>query len=204
MTVSSNESQRLDLKIVQGKTFQRIVRWEQEPLISKPITGISKAAPARVTAVAHGLTDGWRVAVVSAGGMRQINAANYPPKESEFRRCSIVDVDKVDVVDVNSAEFAAYTSGGFLVFYTPASLAGCTALLVVRDQAGGTELVRFTDTDGIELDDTEKTIKFTFEADDSADYTWTEGVYELEIRDGNGFVTGLYHGSVTITPEVAT
>lgn len=204
MPVASNESQRLDLKIVQGKTFRRVIRWEIEPLVSKPITGITKAAPAKVTAVAHDMPDGWRAAVASAGGMRQINAGNYPPKDPDFHRCTIVDVDHVSMDDVNSADFSDYTGGGFLVYYTPASLAACTALLVIRDKPGGTEYVRLTDADGVVLDDTTKTIEITLEADDTEAYTFTRGVWELEIRDASDVVTGLFHGSVSVVAEVAT
>lgn len=204
MPVASNESERLDLKIVKGKTLRRVIRWEIEPLVAKAITGIAKGTPARVTATAHGAPDGWRVAVVGAGGMRQINAESFPPKERDFHRSTVVDANTITLDDVSSAEFTAYTSGGTLVYYTPASLAGCTALLVVRDKPGGDELVRFTDADGIELDDTNKTITITFEADASTDYDWTRGVHEFEIRDTDGVVTGLYHGTVTISQEIAT
>ena len=68
-----------DLCIPQRETFTRILRWSLLPYIYKAITGITATAPAVVTAVGHGLPDGWRVAVVSAGGMRQINAGHNPP-----------------------------------------------------------------------------------------------------------------------------
>lgn len=195
----------LDLEIRQGKTFQRVVRWEKEPFIHKAITAIAKTAPARLTVTSHGLTDGWRVAPVSVLGMKQINAPD-PQKlrDADFHRATVIDANTIDLNTVNAAGFSTYTSGGYLQFYTPASLASCTARLVIKDRVGGTVLVTLTDADGIDLDDTNKAITFTFEAVDSADYDWTSGVYELEIEDASGVVTGLYFGSVTVTPEVAT
>jgi hypothetical protein len=197
--------ERLNLKIVQGKTFQRVVRWEKEPFLFKAITAISKTAPARLTVTGHGLTDGWRVAPVSVLGMRQINAPD-PQKlrDADFHRATVIDANTVDLNTVNAAGFSTYTSGGYLQFYTPASLDGCTARLVIKNRVGGTVLVTLTHADGITLNDTAKTIAFVFEAEDSADYTWTTGVYELEIEDASGVVTGLFFGTVTVTPEVAT
>ncbi len=196
--------ERLPINIIQGKTFERVVRWETEPFIYVPIASIARSAPARiVTDIAHGLQDGWRVAVVSAGGMREINAESNPPKERDYTRCTVIDPETVDLNKINAAEFSAYTSGGYLQFYTPMSLAGCTARLVIKDRVGGTELVRLTESDGITLNDDTKTIKYRFEAEDSADYAWRSGVYELEIENADG-VTGLHCGPVTVTREVAT
>jgi hypothetical protein len=196
---------RLDLEFVQGKTFTKVIRWETEPFIYKAISSISKAGPARiVTMVDHTVPDGWRVAVVSAGGMRQINAANNPPKERDFKRATAINATTVDLNTVNSSEYSTYTSGGYLQFYTPASLAGCTARLVVKNRVGGTVLLTLTHLSGITLNDADKTITVTFTAAASAAYTWTRGVYELEIEDADGVVTGLYYGSIHVTPEVAT
>ena len=49
-----------DLVFKKGETFSRIVRWEADTFAYKAITGITKAAPAVVTAVGHGVPDGWR------------------------------------------------------------------------------------------------------------------------------------------------
>ena len=54
-----------DLVIKQGKTFSKVLRWEAPPIIYKPITAITNAAPVRITSANHGIIDGWRVAIVS-------------------------------------------------------------------------------------------------------------------------------------------
>lgn len=194
--------QRLNLTILQGKTFLRVVRWEKEPFVYVPITGIARTAPARITAVAHGLTNAWRVAVVSVGGMTEINAQDSPPAETDFVRVTVVDVDTVDLNTVNAAEFTPYTSGGYLQFYTPANLSGCTARMKIRNRVGGTVLASYTTGAGLTLDNTLKTITVQIEAVETATFGWTRGVYDLEIEDGTGVVTGLLYGQVIVLKEV--
>lgn len=146
MTTVSN------LKLAQGKTFKRVIRWEKEPFIYKPISAITKDAPARVTATAHGLPDGWRAAVVSVLGMRQINAANNPPKANEFRRVTVVDANTVEFNSVNACEYGTYASGGKLQFYTPADLTGCVARMTIRDVEGGAALIELTSSAAAGID----------------------------------------------------
>ena len=196
--------QKLDLNILQGKTFSRVIRWEKEPFIYVPIQAIARTAPARITAAAHSIPDGWRVAVVSAGGMRQINAQHNPPKAREFVRCTVVDPNTVDLNEINAAGFSPYTSGGYLQHYTPASLAGATARMTIRNRVGGTELLALTSPVGIAIDDATKTITPQISAAATAALTWRAGVYDLEIEDAAGVVTGLFYGAVTVTPEVTT
>jgi hypothetical protein len=195
-----------NLSLVQGKTYRRVFRWGTKPFIYAAITAITKDAPARVTAAAHGMPDGWRSAIVSVLGMRQINAINSPPKASDFHRATVIDADTVDFNDINACEFSTYTSGGKLQFYTPVSLAGCEARLTIRDHVGGTALIELTSTPaaGIALDDTAKTITVTITAAQTAAFTWTAGVFDLEVEDADGNVTLIAQGAVTVDSEVTT
>lgn len=198
---------RKNFVIDQGKTFQQVIRWESEPFVYAAIASISRTAPVSIeTQDAHGLVDGWRVAVVSAQGMRQINAENSPPIDSDFHRATIVDETTVELNDINAADFSVHTANtGYLQFYSPKSLAGCTARMTIRDRTGGAELMSLTTENGrITLDDTEKTITLRIEADDTAAISWLHGVYDLEIEDSDGFVTGLYQGAVTVNREETT
>lgn len=194
----------LDLTIYQGKTFSRVIRWEKEPFVYVPIQAIARVAPARVTAAAHGIPDGWRVAVVSAGGMRQINAAHNPPKPREFTRAAVVDPNTVDLNEINAAGFSPYTSGGYLQFYTPADLTGATARMQIKSRVGGDVLLSLTSGAGITVDNASKTITLEISAADTAAITWRTGVYDLEVQDADGTVTGLFFGSVNVTREVTT
>lgn len=194
-----------DLVIRQGSTFSRVVRWETPLFVYKAITGITQAGPAVVTAVGHGVPNGWRVAIVSAGGMRQINAKHNPPYDSEFHKATVTSGDTLELNDVNSAGYSVYTSGGYVQYYAPASLAGYTARMTVKDRVGGTELLSLTTANSrIALDDTAKTITLTVDAIDTAAITWTEGVYDLEMVDGSGVVTSILSGTVTVEQEVTT
>lgn len=193
------------LTIVQGNTFVQVVRWESPSLTVKAITGITRATPAVVTAVGHGAPDGWRAAVVSAGGMSQINARGYPPQGSEFDTVSVLSADTLSFINVNSVGYDAYTSGGSLVYYTPESLSGYTARMTIKDYVGGTALATLTTaSSNITLDNTAKAITITISAVDTAAYTWRAGVYDLEVVSGGGVVTTLMRGPVTVTQEVTT
>jgi len=195
-----------DFTIVKGKTFSRVLRWESQPLIYKVITAITKAAPAVVTATGHGAPDGWRVAVVSVQGMREINAKvpgkGQPPVASEFHKAKVLTANTIELNDVNSLEFSVYTSGGALLYFTPVSLAGATARLQIRATETATAiLLDLVSPTNIVVDDTAKTITITITATVTAAFTFLTGVYELEITIG-GVVTQLLKGTVTVQEEV--
>jgi len=193
-----------DIVITQGKTYMHEVRWQTTPIVYKPITGITRAAPCVVTAAAHGVPDGWPVAIVSASGMTQINART-PPKDHEYKTATVLTTNTIELNDVNSAAYTAYTSGGYVQYYTPHELAGYTALLVVKTKVGGTELLRLTSaTSAIVIDDAKKCITVRIDAVITAAWTWTRGVYELELHSSSEEVTAILHGTISVTAEIAT
>jgi len=133
---------RNDIKIVKGKTFRDVIRWESAPVIYKAITGIAKTAPARITAVAHGIPDGWRAAVTNAGGMTEINASANSLRDSDYKQVTVVDVDTVDLNAVNAAGFHAYTSGGYIQYNTPVDLTGFTARQAIKARVAAPVLLQ--------------------------------------------------------------
>jgi len=192
-----------DFVIEQGKTFQQVLRWEAPPIIYKPITGATQAAPVRITAPAHGIPPGWRVAVVSVKGMTALNAESNPPKDKDFKPATVVDVDHVELNGVNASDYKAYVSGGYLQFNTPVPLAGYTARMSIKDKVGGTELLSLDTTNGfIVVSDTDKTIRLEIDAVTTAGMTWAKGVYDLEMISPDGIVVALLAGSVTVSKEV--
>lgn len=202
-------AQLLDLVIVQGSTFSRTIRWESSVLAWKAVTAIGQVAPALVTAVGHAVPDGWKAAVTNAGGMIDINAQHTPPWDSEFRPATYVGVDQVSFNDVSAAGFDAYTSGGYLVYYVPVSLATMTARMKIKDQLGGTVLESLVTPvvsgTGFTIDDTAKTITLTISDTDTAAFTWLNGVYDLEMVDSSdSSVVAILSGNVTVTDEVTT
>lgn len=181
-----------------GETFHPTIRWGTGVYTSKAITGITQATPAVITAVAHGLPNGWPCAVVGALGMVQINATRYPPQGNDWKAGTVLGVDSVQLNGVSSAGMTAYTSGGSLVYDTPASLAGITATMTIYDNPGhtGTPLVTLTSTAGITIDNVLMTITPLLQ---TAGLTWTTGYYRLDVTDGGGVVTELLRGTITLT-----
>ena len=194
-----------DFVILQGKTFGQLLRWEAPPIIYKPITAITQTAPVGITSTAHGIPNGWRVAVVSVKGMVQINAPSSPPKDKDFRQATVVDANTVQLNEVNAAEFKAYISGGYLQFNTPVDLAGFTARMSIKDKIGGTELLRLDTTNNrIVIDNAAETISLTIEAATTEDITFKKGIYDLEMVSASGVVTALLTGAISVTREVTT
>lgn len=187
-----------DYNIFAGATWNPVFRYASSTLVSKAITGITKAAPMVVTAVGHSLPDGWPAAVVSAGGMTQANATRYPPQGLDWKAGTVLTTDTVAFNKVNSSDYTAYTSGGFLVYYTPADLSTVTAcVLNIYDnpEHTGTPLATLSIGSGIALDNVAKTITGTLA---TAALTWTTGYYELLVTLATGRIVQLLKGTITI------
>ena len=196
-----------DIVITKGDTFAMTLRWEVLPLLYRPITAITKAAPARITATAHGLPDGWRGAFISIGGMRELRSKNTPPRATDHHKLTVIDANTIDVNDVDSTLYTTFTSGGYIQAYTPKSLASYTARMMIRPTVADTDtpLVSLTaPSGGIVVDDTAKTITVTIAATATAAYTFTTGVWDIEMVSGDAtpVVTKLLSGNVTVIGEV--
>lgn len=209
----------LNLVIVQGKTFSLVTRWETDPMVYKPITGISLAAGApRLSVPAHGMPNGWRGAATRVQGMKQINARHSPPRGDDYHTGLVVDADTIELnavapYDAAGNEWPAYTAGGFWQYRTPVDLNGFTGRMKIKDRVGGTILASSEGGDGpavniinIAVDNVAKTITITMDADDTAAIDWTKGVYDLEMVSGAtpAVVTAILTGKVSVTPEVTT
>lgn len=195
-----------NLPIIQGATFSQTVRWETLPFMFAAISAISNTAPVRITTTgAHGILDGWRVAVVDAEGLTELNAANNPPKTSDFHQATVVDTTHIEFNPISAAGFEAYTSDGYLQWYTPHDLTGYTARMAIKNKVGGTVLLSLTtENDGIVINASAKTITLEITATATAALTWTSGTYDLELISPTGVVTSLMTGSVSVTKEVTT
>lgn len=171
------------------------------------ISGITKTAPAVITATGHGVPDGWQVAVVSVVGMRQINAENSPPRGKDFVRATATDVNTVTLNAVNSADYSTYTSGGYLQFQKPMDLTGFIARMSIKDAYGGTVLASSSAADAplnvitMAVNTTLHTVTATIAAA-STNFSWSTGVFEVELESSGGVVTSLYSGTVEVTKEV--
>lgn len=181
-----------------GETFHPTMRWGTGVYTAKNISAITQATPVVVTATGHGLPNGWPCAVVGAQGMVQMNATRYPPQGNDWKAGTVLSVDTIQLNGVSSALMSAYTSGGALVYDTPAALAGVTATLSIYDNPGhtGTPLVTLVSPTDITIDLTAMTITPLLQ---TAGLTWTTGYYRLDVADSGGVVTELLRGTITIT-----
>lgn len=199
-----------DFVLQKGKTFSRVLRWETGPIVYKAITGITKAAPAVVTAVGHGAPDGWRVAIVSIPrtSMYEINAKNAPPQDLDYHDAKVLTSSTIELNDVNSSEFHTWSSGGYVQYNTPQDLTGYTARMQIRDTTESTTILLSLNTNPpgpdsrITLDNTAKTISLVIDAVTTAALTFSAGVYDLELVSAGGIVTQLLKGAITVEEEV--
>lgn len=198
----------LKLDIQQGKTFQQTIRIETADITYKPITAITNTAPVKITAIGHGLKNGWRAAVVSVKGMTQINAAKTPPDESDYHLVTVVDADNVEFNSINAADYSTYTGGGYLQYNTPLDLTGYTVRMQIRDKIGGTVLAS-TETGDAPLntikatvDAAENKILIEIAATDTAAFTWTKGVYDVELVSPTGVVISPLSGEAVVKKEI--
>jgi len=197
---------KLNLVIKQGSTFSLPLRWETPEIVFVPIGSISQDAPATVvTTEPHNMPDGWRAAFVSCDGMEQVNA-HTPVRDSDFRPMRVVTPTTLSVPALDTADYDAYTGGGFLQYYLPQPLAGYNARMSIRDRIRGSELIGLSVANGrILIDDVLKTITLLINATDTAAFSWLRGVYDLELVYGvapTEVVTRLLNGSVTVSREV--
>ena len=192
-----------DLFVTKGDTFERIVRWETKPFQYAAISTISQTAPVQITTQAsHGLTDGWRVAIIDVVGMVQINSKGKGQRDSDFVPCTYVSPTVIALNDVSSINFDAYVSGGAVKSYTPIDLTSYTAAMQIRDTFGGNILASIDTTSGITLDPTPQTITLLIDRATTEAFTFTSGVYDLQLIDGSNKETTILKGQFFVKEEV--
>jgi hypothetical protein len=205
------------LKIVRGKTVQLVLRWETEPVVSKPITAISLATGfPRLTVPSHGATDGWSGYVTSVQGMKQINAENIPPRSSDYHKATVIDSNTIEFnglnpVDENGRDWTAHTSGGFFKYSTAKTLTGLAVRVKVKDRIGGTVLLSTEAADApvnvitVAADNVSKIIQIEIPASATEGLEFDNAVWEVEAEDGTGVVEPVIATSpVVISDEVVT
>lgn len=172
------------------------------------ITAMTKSAPLRVTAVAHGLLDQWHVAVVDAKGMTELNAEDSNKiRSSEFHRVTKVDTDNVDFDGISSLNFTAYKSGGALAFYEPMDLSGYTSARMDLKKVvdGDVELTANTANGLLTLDSATSTLWIHLTEADLATLEARDYVFDIELISPSAIDAICAADSVfTILPEVTT
>lgn len=187
---------KLNLKIYQGSTFRQVLRWESSTKVYVPITNITKSAPVVITAANHAAPLGWRVKVVGAGGMKEINQLDYQIVTDKT-------ADTVTLNQINSLGFTTYTSGGVLEYNQPVQLTGYTARMQIREKVGSDTVLHSltTENGGILLDTTLQTITLLIPDETTATFTFKAAVYDLEMLK-SGEVSQLATGNISLSKEV--
>ncbi len=200
------------MNILRGKTYLLPIRFEVEPVISKPITAISTASGfPRLTVPGHGAPNGWSGYVIGVDSPRQINAG-FPVRDCDFRKMTVIDANTIEFNELDASGFKAYVSGGFLQYRTPVDLTGYTGRMKIKDKVGGTVLLSSSAPDAplnvidIAVNNTAKTITLTVHASATTDISWSRGVYDLEMvsSDLEPVATRLISGKVSVIDEVTT
>lgn len=196
-----------DLVIQQGSTFTQTFRWEDSSIDFRDIVSISATAPVTlVTSTAHGLTDGWRVAVVGCKGNALLNAQNSPPKAKDYFQIQVVDPTTIRFPGVNGKNQGTYTTlTGVIQFAPSVDLAGYTARMQIRQDVNSDpplyELT--TENGGITVDPVAQTITLNITALQTSGFTWNNAVYSLEMVNVTAStVTQLLTGKVSVLAEV--
>ena len=175
---------RLSLKVRQGSMFRKVLRWETEPFIYKPITAISNAAPCVLHIPGHEMLESQLFAVQNALGLVELN--EKVDDLTSWHRAHVVDVDHVEINRVNSIPFKPHTANtGVAKYRTVVDLAGYTARLTLKDKAGGVVLYTMSsaDPEEITLDPATGLVSFVFSSEASKLWTWRKAVFELDLID---------------------
>jgi hypothetical protein len=185
----------INLEVLQGATFRYPLTWYSGKVM-KPITDISSAAPAVVTAAGHGLpANPIPVTITNVKGLR-LPATSI--------RATRIDVSTFNI-DLDTTGLGTYRSGGTLTYHAPVNLAGYTALMQIRPQLSSPDtdiILELDESSGITLGGSEGSVLIEIDAATTATLNFASAVYDLELVSPTGVVTRLMEGKVTLRKEV--
>lgn len=180
--------QKLTLTIRRGSAENIPIRIESSTWQYANITTVERSAPLRITALAHGIPDNWRVAIQNVKSVGDFAAVSNPPKDAELHVAKRVDVDTVEFNTINGAAFRAHTVGGQLAYRAPLDLTlYVSARMNVRDKVNGTLLANWSTTAGtLELDSGNEALWLRLKEADTVALTAKNKVFDIELIRGNG------------------
>jgi hypothetical protein len=87
---------------------------------------------------------------------------------------------------------------------TPVNLSGYTARMQIRRSVAAEDVLLELSTanNRINIDALNGTVTLIFDSATTAAFTWTSGVYDLELTSSGGVVTRLIQGKITVSKEV--
>jgi hypothetical protein len=192
---------KINYKIYQGSTFQEIYRWESQTKVYIPIESIQKSAPCIVTtSLNHNVPLGWRVRVVGAGGMKEINNTG-----ESYHLATSVSNTTITLNQVNSLQYSTYTGGGVIEYNQPVPIISYSARMQIRETVDS-ETVLYSTTSGVggglSFDLELSTINLNIPASVTETFDFATAVYSMELYDSMGLVVPFLVGNLTLVPEV--
>jgi hypothetical protein len=199
--------EKLSLTVRRGASEDIPIRVESDVLVYVDITGIAASAPISITAPAHGLTDGWRAAVMNSG-VPEIDTNWDDPLDDALRRITWIDADTIEFNDVNGISFTPYTAGGQLVYREPLDLSQFVeARMNVKASVTGPILATYKHTTGeLLIDMVTKALRLTLDTTDTSALTAGKRVFDIEMvrADGSVFPICSAKSALTVLPEITT
>lgn len=181
-------------RVIPGTTASFVYRWGAPPLIYVDVT-VSKLTPLQLTATAHGVPDGWSVAIADMAQLFKLQADSWPPGSCDFRAARVPDADTIEFnqLDANRINAGALNTSGTVAYETPVALSGFTGTFTYTDAAG--DLVVVTPA----IDNTAKTITIVLDNTETLPFTvGTTMSFELQLTSGSGVVTQLDAGVLEV------
>ena len=188
-------------------TLNRVWRWGTDVYSYAAISGITQSLPAVVTATAHGVPNGWRVAFENVKGMTQINASAFPPSEptsvnptatDDYYQATVIDPNTLSINKINSTGFYPYAGGGTVVFHTPVPLTGYTAKFKLYDPTTNVLIVDLSSD--MTVDAVNMLFTLNIPAATVAGWVWTKANFAVEAVDSLGNITTIDTGLLTVSP----
>jgi hypothetical protein len=185
------------LRARKGVSFLRTWRWGSEPLIYKAVSAVTSLTPLTMTVPAHGVPDGWSVALAEIGGLDSVNAKQWPPGESDYYGATAVDANTLLLDTVDAARAGeSFTSGGKVAYASPVDLSTQTGVAF--------HLYALTDpntivlTKACTLDNAAKTIALAIAPADLAGLTDEQYTFNMLATGSDGVVTLIDDGTLDL------
>jgi len=197
----------LKLTIRRGASEDIPIRVESDVLVYKSITDIDATAPIRITAVAHGMKDGWRAAIMNSG-VPEIDIAWDDPIDDALRRITLIDANTVEFNDVNGISFTPYVSGGQLVYREPLDLSQFVdARMNVKSSISGPVLATYKHTTGeLLIDLVTDSLRLTLDTTDTSALAAGKRYFDIEMVRADSSVLPICSAKsvLTVLPEITT
>ncbi len=192
---------KVNLTIYQGATFKWPFYWYSDVEVPVVITAVARTYPTIITAAGHALPDSAvPAAILNVGDW--LDTASTAPSDRVY--VTKIDTDNCSV-KINGAGQPAYSgTAGRLVYNAPMDLTTWTGRLQIRASIDDdTVIEEFTTEDGRMSLGADGLIQLLLSDTDTDALSFDPSVYDLEVvNPGNGEVTRLAYGTVTLSPQV--